>query len=199
MMLAATGAGCATIVDGTTQLVSFNSTPGGAEVTLNGAPVGTTPLSLEVKRSKDMSVMFKKNGYEPQTIALQTKLNTTFWGNIITGGVYGSTTDAISGASVEYSPNQYYVTLNAVDATEDSKAETFAKNRARDFILVNFDEIEDDLGDGEGEYLSGLLSVLEVPAGRTAESVRKLRSLLNLHGDDEIPAFADDVIRHFME
>jgi hypothetical protein len=41
---------CASIIDGSTQVVSFNSNPDAARVIVNGAEIGTTPLSTQVKR-----------------------------------------------------------------------------------------------------------------------------------------------------
>ena len=99
------GVGCASIVDGSSQVVSFNSNPNSARVVVDGAEIGTTPLSTQIKRSNDTVVMFRKDGYADQTITLQTKLNPWFWGNIIFGGFLGSTTDGISGAVREYAPN----------------------------------------------------------------------------------------------
>ena len=37
--------------------------------------------------------------------------NPWFWGNILFGGVFGSTTDGLSGSVHEYSPSQFFITL----------------------------------------------------------------------------------------
>lgn len=97
--------GCATLLDGTTQNVTFNSQPNGVKIVLNGTPLGVTPLTTQIERSDEIVILAQKDGYQDQKIALQTKVNTYFWGNIITGGFFGSTTDSLSGAMVEYSPN----------------------------------------------------------------------------------------------
>src|SRR4051812_30536890 len=96
IVLVATG--CASIVDGSSQVVSFNSNPNSARVLVNGTEIGRTPLSTQIKRSGDTVVLFRKDGYADQTISLQTKLNPWFWGNILCGGTIGSTTDGLSGA-----------------------------------------------------------------------------------------------------
>ena len=56
--------GCATVIDGSSQLVTFNSSPNGARVYANGMEVGTTPLTTSLKRSKTTMILAKKNGYE---------------------------------------------------------------------------------------------------------------------------------------
>ena len=106
LMLVLTLPGCATIVDGTSQLVTFNSEPNRAKIFINGMSVGVTPLTIQVKRAKNTMIAANKDGYEPQQIPLQTKTNTWFWGNILF--LYGSTTDYVSDAMIEYAPNMYF-------------------------------------------------------------------------------------------
>src|SRR5690606_20081577 len=45
--------GCATIVHGPEQQVSIASTPANAQVLVNGMPVGTTPVTLDLARSRN--------------------------------------------------------------------------------------------------------------------------------------------------
>jgi len=44
LVLAMVISGCATILDGSSQPVNFNSSPNGARIYVNGMEVGTTPL-----------------------------------------------------------------------------------------------------------------------------------------------------------
>ena len=136
--------GCASIIDGSTQVVSFNSNPDTARVVVNGAELGTTPLSTQIKRKSDTVVLFRKDGYADQTITLQTKLNPWFWGNILIGGFLGSTTDGISGAVRKYAPNSYYVTLHPTEPPRPIAAGIPGDRVAavRDFVLVNFDSLK---------------------------------------------------------
>lgn len=92
LMLAMVASGCATIIDGSSQPLTFNSSPNGARIYVNGMELGTTPLTMPVKRSKTTMILAKKNGYEDQQLVLQTKINSWFWGNILLG-LYSSTTD----------------------------------------------------------------------------------------------------------
>jgi hypothetical protein len=104
-------AGCATIFDGDTQVLSFDSIPSGAEVQLNGITIGTTPFSTELKRAKGNVLVFKKEGYTDRMIPMATTMNMTFLGNLVTGGLFGTTTDSATGAINKYEPGQYMVTL----------------------------------------------------------------------------------------
>ena len=59
--------GCATVISGTTQTLTFNSEPTGAEVYLDGARIGSTPVSLSVKKNEKDTVMIQKEGYKTVT------------------------------------------------------------------------------------------------------------------------------------
>ncbi|MGE0074910.1 MAG: PEGA domain-containing protein [Sphaerochaetaceae bacterium] len=100
--------GCATILKGSSQDISIDSNPSGAKVFVDGAQVGTTPLSVDLKKNKHSSIRVVKDGYEPQQQPLQkeydmiTILN-AFWD--------WSTTDLITGNAFQYAPDAYYFQL----------------------------------------------------------------------------------------
>lgn len=59
----ATTAGCATFFGGTTQRIEVTSTPPGAEVLLDGEPVGATPAEIRVsRRHREPQIRIKKDG-----------------------------------------------------------------------------------------------------------------------------------------
>ncbi len=100
--------GSATLISGTTQNVSFNSEPEGAIVLVDGVKKCKTPCTLSLTRGDNESVTFTKKGYKSKTLPLESTYNgvallSIFWDF--------STTDIISGAASEYSPNQYFVEL----------------------------------------------------------------------------------------
>jgi len=100
--------GSATLISGTTQNVSFNSEPEGANVLIDNVKKCKTPCTLSLKRGSYDSVTFQKDGYESKNLPLETSYNgvallSIFWDF--------STTDMISGAASEYSPNKYFVEL----------------------------------------------------------------------------------------
>ena len=109
-------ASCATIVGGTSQNVSINSNVKGAEITVNGLTVGNTPYTGPIKRGNSTIVTLRKNGYETKTITLSTEIESIFWGNIIIGGVLGSTTDLATGGMYRYAPATLQIDLEKVQA-----------------------------------------------------------------------------------
>lgn len=105
---------CASIVKGTDQLVSIDSNVRDAEIVVNGAVVGKTPFNGKISRSSDTIVTLRKDGYTAKSVTLNTEVEPVFWGNIIFGGVLGSTTDLSSGAMYKYSPSNINVDLYKV-------------------------------------------------------------------------------------
>lgn len=103
--------GCATILSGTDQPVTIQSSPDGADVIMNGVVMGKTPFTANIKRDNNTMLTIEKDGFQSETQLMNTQLNSMFWGNILFGGVLGSTTDAASGASREYSPGVLFVKL----------------------------------------------------------------------------------------
>ncbi len=69
--------GCATVLKGSNEKVSFSSDPSGAEIYINGQYMGKTPLQINL-RSKDVySIEFRKQGYEPKVVQLNSKASAT--------------------------------------------------------------------------------------------------------------------------
>lgn len=98
--------GCATILGGGgSQNISVNSNkPMKAKIAYtdgSGVQYFTAPATLVVDRkSKDIIISSEDGSFNPTT--QKSKLNGWFWGNIIIGGVIGSTTDFASGAAWKY-------------------------------------------------------------------------------------------------
>ena len=100
--------GCCSVIKKGEQTVTFKSEPEGAQVLIDGKPMGVTPLSVSLKKNAYDTVMIKKIGYTTQSVPLEKKydgfaLLNVFWDF--------STTDLITGAAYEYRPNQYYFEL----------------------------------------------------------------------------------------
>ncbi|MCM2303551.1 MAG: PEGA domain-containing protein [Elusimicrobia bacterium] len=173
---------CASIVSGGTQPVTFNSAPDGATVTLNGLAIGKTPITTAIKKKSGQTLIFSKEGYKPVTMQLETRMNGWFWGNIAFGGLIGSTTDGLSGAVHEYSPSQYMVSLQPEGTGAlESKTTIASRQKAKEFILISYKNIQSDLSTGDGEYLNSLLELLKVPKEGKVEAVKKLRALAGVY------------------
>jgi len=100
--------GCATIISGDTEAVTFNSSPEGADVYIDGALVGRTPISMVLKKNKKDVAMFKKDGYQVVTRELTKSYDPVTMGSIFWDL---SITDFLSGAAMEYEPKSYYIEL----------------------------------------------------------------------------------------
>lgn len=110
IVLALSLGGCATVTRGTTGKVTFESEPAGAEVTTTvGKGCPETPCIVEVSRKSSFVATFYKNGYQEQSIPVNTRIAgegaAGFAGNILIGGVIGMGVDAASGSTLEHYPN----------------------------------------------------------------------------------------------
>jgi hypothetical protein len=181
---------CASIIKGKSQMMTFKSEPEGATVTVNGRVIGKTPITTSLEKDTGKSVTVEKEGYKTQTMELTTTIEGWFWGNILLGGLIGSTTDGISGAVHQYSPNQYMFNLAPVDESVDT-----SKSDAKMYIVVNYDNILKELNTTKGTYISTLFDLLNVPENNQEDAVKKIKELSESHGD--IPTFAEKVVSHF--
>jgi hypothetical protein len=118
LLLAGLG-GCASIVDGSTQVVSVKSVQGGTDIigancTLSnnkGSWFMTTPNSAAVHRSiEDLAVTCTKDGFAPGTETVKSTTKAMAFGNILFGGLIGVGTDMATGAAYDY-PQLITVTL----------------------------------------------------------------------------------------
>jgi len=112
---------CATIVSGTTQKVSFNSTPANASIFINEVEVGKTPFQTKLERNKDHNVVIKLEGFKPYETKLTRKFNAWYLGNIIFGGLIGVIIDPITGAIYQLSPSEVNAQLEQGTAFNKSK------------------------------------------------------------------------------
>ncbi len=55
--------GCATVLGSKQHDFSFDSAPTGAQVFVDGNPVGTTPLTVNLSNTQSHTVVFKKPGF----------------------------------------------------------------------------------------------------------------------------------------
>lgn len=100
--------GCATIIDGSSQEITINTNPKGAECVLErqGVPVGQiskTPGTVVVKKTKyDMKISCDKPGYETATYLNHSGSAGATFGNIVAGGFIGWGIDSASGSDNKY-------------------------------------------------------------------------------------------------
>ena len=101
-------AGCASVVDGSTQEIVINTTPDKAHCKLlrEGMPIGevtSTPGAVTVKKTKyDMTIECEKDGFYKSTFYDHSGVQGSTWGNIILGGGIGWAIDSASGSDNHY-------------------------------------------------------------------------------------------------
>lgn len=109
--------GCATISHGSTEKVTIDSTPRGADVLVDSNQHFTTPVTVYLDRSDPHTLVFDKVGYQEDHEALTSSGTGSFWGNYglaglgVVGILAGYAVDKSSGASNELSSNNVKVTL----------------------------------------------------------------------------------------
>lgn len=196
-LVALLAGGCASIFSGTTQTLSFQSTPEGATVTINGRIIGKTPTSATLKKEKNQAVVFALDGYKPITMQLTTHLDNWFWGNIVIGGLFGSTTDGLTGAVHQYSPSQYYVTLTPDTKTLDGKSGLNLHHKIRDFIVFRRDALAREFHGGKtgGDTFSSLAAMLSLDPAERPGAWRDLGTLERTHQDPV--RYADAVLDRY--
>lgn len=101
--------GCATVFTGTTQSISVDSDPSGAMLRLDGADVGSTPWSGVIKRKRNLTIALDKAGYSREQMAISASFNPLTIISIFAWDL--GTTDFMSGAAWEYSPDSFYIKL----------------------------------------------------------------------------------------
>jgi PEGA domain len=62
------GSSCATMLKGTSDEITVVSDPSGAEVSVNDADKGPTPLTFTVPSKQDVNVTVAKAGYQPENL-----------------------------------------------------------------------------------------------------------------------------------
>jgi hypothetical protein len=109
---------------------------------------------------------------------------------------------------IEYSPNMYYITLNPIPLLQSNEGglavergartrieqeSISTEKRARVYIIRSHRYLRDDIAKGNGEYLSGLCSLLRLHEG--VETLKQLRSIAARN--QEAPAFAEALLTKF--
>ena len=119
-------AGCASILSGSTQLVTFTSTPDPVHfeiISKSGQVINrlTTPTSIELKRGHgyfqgaDLTVRAWAEGYAEKQIPVPTRLNGWYIGNLVFGGLIGLLiVDPATGAMYRF-PDQVHINLTEGD------------------------------------------------------------------------------------
>ena len=165
--------GCASIVSGRQQQVTFTSNPDDAVVSIDGKQIGKTPITAQLDRKGTAQVVtIQKDGYKPTTFQLKSTVNPWFFGNLVFGGLFGSSTDSSTGAINAYSQDMFNVALNPLGAATLPPA-----TEVQSYIITNYKNIIEELNGKPDQYLKALLVLLKAPAGQEADITEKIKQL----------------------
>jgi hypothetical protein len=108
--------GCATIVHGSRQSISFASVPGGAKIFIDKKEVGQTPKIISLRRNgklngqkagkKFYDVKLELDGFLPYEMKIIRKGDGWVAGNLLFGGLIGLFIDLADGAVYKLTPEQ---------------------------------------------------------------------------------------------
>ncbi|MFA5143883.1 MAG: PEGA domain-containing protein [Candidatus Omnitrophota bacterium] len=98
--------GCATLITGWYQKVPVSSDPGGATVTVDGGEKYITPVKLHLKRNRDYTLCFTKEGYKDETVKLLHVVSGAIAGNAVLFGLAGLAVDNLTGSQFKLIPTK---------------------------------------------------------------------------------------------
>ncbi len=154
---------CGTMFNGSSEKVFFDSNVKNVSIYDNGALLCSTPCEADIThRSSTVYLTAKKNGYETVTFRLQPETSGWFWMNILSLGLYGSTTDYASGGMYKFDHDRYYAEM----VRYGSDAARAKKSKIRKFILKNYPQIQSEIADRHeyGEHLQSLSDLTGISA-----------------------------------
>lgn len=108
--------GCATIFSGSRSDLDLNSEPQGAKVLVNGNNEGKTPCKIILKKGKEYSIEFVKEGYESKTIRMTYSIGAGWIILDILSGLIGVIIDAATGNWNGFDLDSYKANLEPVKA-----------------------------------------------------------------------------------
>ena len=122
LVFAVAASGCASIIRGTKQDFTVETTPPGAQAALStGETCAATPCTLRRPRKEGFTVTLSMPGYQTSTHTIdhhwtRNGIVTGMVGNALIGGLIGVGVDAANGANQDLIPNPLAVTLEPVAA-----------------------------------------------------------------------------------
>lgn len=107
--------GCATILSGTSDNITIQSTPSSATYSVktmkyeNEVASGATPATINLSRKNEYKVTIKVSGYKEKIVPIYQEFNG--WAICNLGGILGWGIDYLTGAIYKLAPQQINVTL----------------------------------------------------------------------------------------
>ena len=102
---------CATVFNDQEPLVDIGSQPAGAEVYVDGAHVGTTPVQVELSVHRAHTIVFRKEGFDDRTFRLSNEVGVLWIVLDVVTGLIPLIVDAATGNWLELSDEAVDVVL----------------------------------------------------------------------------------------
>ena len=97
VLMAGVLGGCATLLNSRTKSVAMSSNPAAAEVWIDGANRGVTPITVELNNHESHTVVFRKDGYQDVVCELTASVGAVWVILDVLGGLVPVIVDAATG------------------------------------------------------------------------------------------------------
>jgi PEGA domain len=143
-------AGCATVINGTSQDYQIRSDPDGARASVSGTGVTcTTPCEISLKRGEDQRIDIAHEGYQSEYVLVQSRTGGAMAGNLLLGGLVGGVVDGATGASNHLYPRPLHLRLVANNTI--GEAELLDENGAvMSTLQAHNDAVREDVAETIG-------------------------------------------------
>ncbi len=103
---------CATVFSGNTDKVRISSSPSGADVYIDGLPVGKTPVAVNLDKGDSYHVAVQMDGYETAYATIASKVGAGWVILDILGGLIPVVIDILTDSWYSLSPSRINLILN---------------------------------------------------------------------------------------
>lgn len=90
-------ASCASIITGSKDSITVDSSPQGAYFTTNSGHSGTTPSKITIPDDLDLEVKYTLAGYQDAEAEVNSRMSAWILGNVLIGGIIGLVIDFATG------------------------------------------------------------------------------------------------------
>lgn len=146
--------GCATVINGTSQDIKFDSNAKQTTVKISTGITCVAPCKLDMKRRRDFRVDFAAPGYRSAYVLVQSRTGGAVAGNVLLGGLIGGVVDGANGSTNHLYPNPVKVRL--IKDGEAGEPELLTKKgKVISTIAAHNDKVRGDLNESLGKDLVG--------------------------------------------
>jgi len=146
--------GCATVINGTSQDIKFDSNAKQTTVKISTGITCVAPCKLDMKRRRDFRVDFAAPGYRSAYVLVQSRTGGAVAGNVLLGGLIGGVVDGANGSTNHLYPNPVNVRLVKDGAAGEPELLT-KKGKVIASIAAHNDKVRGDLNESLGKDLVG--------------------------------------------